>query len=221
MKKIRFENGTEYRPSKIVCIGLNYAAHIEEMKSKRADEPVIFIKPNTSLHDITKPIPIPQNNGEVHHEIELAVCIAKEGRHIPLSEAGDYVAGYALALDLTLRDVQFQAKQKGRPWALAKGFDNACPLSVFLSKDKVGSVKELNLSLKVNGEERQNGNTRQMLFSIPEIIAYVSRFMTFLPGDILLTGTPAGVGPLKGGDRIEAHIDKIATIQTMVVWDNE
>ena len=220
MKKIRFEDGAEYQPSKIVCIGLNYVAHIEEMKSKRANEPVIFTKPNTSLHDIAKPIPIPQNFGEVHHEIELAVCMAKEGRRIPESKAMDYVAGYALALDLTLRDVQFQAKQKGRPWALAKGFDHACPVSIFLAKDKIGRVDELNLLLKVNGEERQKGNTRQMLFSIPEIIAYVSRFMTFLPGDILLTGTPAGVGPLQGGDRIEAGIDKITNIQTTVVWDD-
>lgn len=218
MKKILFEDGTEYQPSKVVCIGLNYAAHIEEMKSRRAEEPVIFIKPNTSLHDITKPIPIPQNNGEVHHEIELAVCIAKEGRRIPVNEAEDYITGYALALDLTLRDVQSKAKQKGRPWALAKGFDNACPLSVFRSKDDVGGVEALSLLLKVNGEERQKGNTRQMLFGIPEIIAYVSRFMTFLPGDILLTGTPAGVGPLQKGDRIEASIDKIAKIQTTVIW---
>ncbi len=220
MKKIRFEDGTEYQPSKVVCIGLNYAAHIEEMKSKRAKEPVIFIKPNSSLHDISKPIPIPRSYGAVHHEIELAVCIAKEGRHIPESTAEDYIAGFGLALDLTLRDVQFQAKQKGRPWALAKGFDNACPVSVFREKERVAGLNDINLSLKVNGEERQSGNTRQMLFSIPEIIAYVSRFMTFLPGDILLTGTPAGVGPLQGNDRIEASIDKIATIQTTVVWDD-
>ncbi len=219
MKHIRFTDGKTYEPSKIIGIGRNYAAHINEMNSERTEEPVIFLKPNSALHDIYKPIPIPRNMGSVHHEIELAVCIGRDGKHIPRADAMDYVEGYGLALDLTLRDVQSAAKQKGLPWALAKGFDRACPVSEFVYKEQSGEVNNLSLRLMVNGAVRQESNTKQMLFGIDEIIAYVSRFISLLPGDIILTGTPAGVGPLQNGDSIEASIDNIAQVSTSVIWD--
>jgi 2-keto-4-pentenoate hydratase/2-oxohepta-3-ene-1,7-dioic acid hydratase in catechol pathway len=214
MKSIIFSDGSVKNPGKIVCVGRNYAKHIEEMQSERTSDPVLFLKPNSALHPIEEPLPLLRNVGAVHHEIELAVCIGKTASNIQETEAVDYIAGYGLALDLTLRDMQAKAKQGGLPWAVAKGFDNACPISPFVPASQIEDPHQLNLILKINGEERQHGTTAHMLFRIPELLAYASRFFTFEQGDLLLTGTPAGVGPLLPGDRIEAHIDEIGTFTT-------
>ncbi len=217
MNIIKFINGVEMTPSKILGIGLNYVKHIDEMKSILQKDPVIFIKPNSSLHDISQPIPIPKNKGSVHHEIELAVCIGKEGSHIPVESAEDYIAGFGLALDLTLRDIQGKAKSAGLPWAIAKGFDHSCPVSQFIEKDMISDYNDLNLKLIVNGIERQNSSTTNMIFKIPFLIHYISRFFTFTGGDLIITGTPEGVGPLNEGDQIEASISEIAKVKTKII----
>jgi len=221
MNSIRLINDNHYTPSKIIGIGLNYSEHIAEMKSKRAKEPVIFVKPNSALCRIDEPIAIPTQYGAVHHEIELAVLIGKNGFEIEQSEALSYVAGYGIALDLTLRDVQKKAKERGHPWAIAKGFKNACPVSDFFPAEQIEDPQNLELKLIVNGVLRQQGNTNQMLFKIPELIAYVSKFFPLEAGDILLTGTPSGVGPLQPGDIVEAEIESIANMQTKIVsWNH-
>ena len=217
MKQIVFTDGTTYTPSKIICVGRNYAKHIEEMKSSRTKDPVLFLKPNTALHSLKVPIPVPKSFGSVHHEIELAVCISKTCSNISAQEAESCVAGYAVALDLTLRDVQSEAKNGGLPWAVAKGFDNACPISSFTPAHLVKDVNNLELMLKINGETRQNGSTAHMLFKIPDLISFASKFFTFEEGDILLTGTPAGVGPLVAGDKIEAQISSIGKFTTTCI----
>lgn len=216
MKSIFFKSGAELKPSKIIGIGLNYGKHIEEMKSQRQQEPVIFLKANNAIHDISTAIPIPQGRGAVHHEIELAVCIGREGVNIAQDKVDDYILGYALALDLTLRDKQLKFKKSGLPWALAKGFDAACPVSVFVDKESLTSTKNLQLLLEINDIVRQDGNTAEMLFSIPEIISFVSHYYTLLPGDVILTGTPSGVGPLNVGDTLKASISGIASIETKI-----
>ena len=214
MKTISFSDGSVKTPGKIICVGRNYAKHIEEMQSERTSDPVLFLKPNSALHPISEPLPLMRDVGAVHHEIELAVCVAKTATNINEAEAMDYVAGYGLALDLTLRDMQSKAKQGGLPWAVAKGFDHACPVSPFVPAAQIADPHNLSLRLKRNGEEKQNGTTAHMLFRIPALLAYASRFFTLEEGDLLLTGTPAGVGPLLPGDTIEAHIDGIGTFTT-------
>ncbi len=217
MKHIVFTNGLELIPSKIICVGRNYAKHIEEMNSTPTKEPVLFLKPNSALHPFSEPLRVPDSFGSVHHEIELAVCISKTCASVSPEEAAAAIAGYAVALDLTLRDMQSDAKKAGLPWAVAKGFDNACPISPFVGTDIVNDVTDLELLLKVNGIIRQQGSTRQMLFKIPQLIAYASKFFTFERGDLFLTGTPAGVGPLRAGDEIEASIKSIGTFRTTCI----
>lgn len=217
MKTIKFINGSEMIPSKIIGIGLNYVKHINEMKSVQQKEPVIFLKPNSCLHDILQPIPIPKNNGSVHHEIELAVCIGKEGSNIPAEIAENYIAGFGLALDLTLRDIQGKAKDSGLPWTIAKGFDHSCPVSQFVNKDTVSDYNNLDLMLSVNDTVRQNSNTANMIFKVPFLIQYISRYFTLMEGDLIITGTPEGVGPLQEGDQIEGRISDITEIRTTII----
>ncbi len=217
MKQITFNTGQLFTPSKIVGVGQNYPKHIKEMKSKKAKEPVIFLKPNSALHEINTPIPIPNGLGSVHHEIELAVCIGRRSNRIDEDEALNYIAGYGLALDLTLRDLQSEAKKRGLPWALAKGFDYSCPVSHFVSKDSIPDVHNLNLKLEINGDVRQQGNTSEMIFNIPFLVSYISLFYTLVEGDIILTGTPSGVGPLRENDVIKASIDGISSVETTVI----
>lgn len=184
------------------------------MKAQAGGKPIIFLKPNSALCDVTRPILLPKGLGAVHHEIELAVCIGREGRQIPESEASECVAGYGLALDLTLRDVQAEAKKNGTPWAIAKGFDGACPVSRFVPATQILDANNLNLKLKINGVLRQKGNTGQMIFKIPELISFASQFFTLLPGDLILTGTPSGVGALQPDDTLQAQIENIAEVTT-------
>ncbi len=217
MNTIRFNDGRTFTPSKIICVGRNYARHIDEMQAERTESPVLFLKPNSALCSIEQPLKLPRNYGSVHHEIELALCIGQKGSFIEKEKVFDYIAGYGLALDLTLRDLQAQAKKGGLPWAVAKGFDGACPVSNFVSALNIAHPDRLQLVLKINGELKQNGNTSRMLFPIPELVSYISRFFTLETGDLILTGTPAGVGPLTPGNVIEAEIESVARIQTTCV----
>lgn len=195
-----------WQPQKVVCVAKNYADHAAEMQSQVPQQPTFFIKPNTSLCDLAGPLHIPQGRGAVHHEIELGLVIGKRlSRHDRIPE--DAIAGYVLALDLTLRDLQTSLRQQGYPWDASKGFAYACPVSPLLGADRVPDPAAAELSFKVNGESRQNGNSRDMVFKIPRLLADAAEIFILEPGDILLTGTPVGVGPLQAGDRYTASLN--------------
>ncbi|MBU9820512.1 fumarylacetoacetate hydrolase family protein [Rahnella sp. BCC 1045] len=197
----------DFPVNKVVCVGNNYADHIKEMGSQISAEPVVFIKPETALCDIRQPLAIPKDLGAVHHEVELAVLIGTPLKQATEDRVANAIAGYALALDLTLRDLQTKFKAAGQPWEKAKGFDGSCPISGFIPVSEFGDAQQADLQLFVNGETRQEGNTRNMLTPLLPLIAYMSRYFTLRAGDIILTGTPQGVGPLKAGDEIVATLN--------------
>ncbi|RLM26844.1 isomerase/hydrolase [Brenneria alni] len=202
--------------NKVVCVGSNYSAHIKEMGSATPTEPVLFMKPETSLCDLRQPVAIPKNLGSVHHEVELAVLIG-----IPLMQANEErvaraIAGYGVALDLTLRDLQAACKKAGQPWEKAKAFDGSCPISGFIPVSEFGDPQQTELGVKVNDEVRQQGNTHDMITPILPLIAYMSRFFTLRAGDIILTGTPQGVGPIQSGDMLKITIND-RTLNTRII----
>lgn len=196
---------------KIVAVGRNYADHVAEMGAPPGD-PVLFLKPSSALVPDTGTVRIPRDVGEVHHEVELVVVIGKRGKSIPREEALDHVLGYAVGLDMTLREVQSRAKQRGEPWCVSKGYDGSAPVSRIAPRDEVGDGSGLGITLEVNGELRQQGNTSQMMRAVPDLITFASRWFTLERGDLLFTGTPAGVSPVRPGDRLEAKIDKVGTL---------
>jgi len=194
---------------KVVCVGQNYFAHMQEMQGREVAEPILFIKPATSLVPLAEPLLIPTDRGSVHHELELAVLIGS-----PLTQARPEnvmtgVWGYGAALDLTLRDIQARLKAAGHPWERAKAFDGACPVSGFTPKGAVTDPQRLSLQLQVNGQQRQQGCTSQMMRTIHQLLAEISAVFTLEPGDIVLTGTPAGVGPLLPGDQLLITLDSL------------
>lgn len=204
------------QPGKIVCLGRNYVDHIKELGNEIPSSPVIFIKPASSILADGGQIVIPDYSSDCHYEAELAVLIGKTGKDINEETAFDHIAGYGVAIDLTLRDVQSKQKEKGLPWEIAKGFDTACPLSDFIPADMVPDPGNLSVTLAVNGELRQNGNTGMMMRNIPQIIAEFSAIFTLEEGDIILTGTPAGVGPIVSGDEVVAKIDQVGELTVSV-----
>lgn len=206
----------EYPVGKIVCLGRNYLDHIRELGNQLPDRAVIFCKPASSLLSDGGEVEIPDYSNDCHHELELAVLIGTEGKKIAVADALQHVAGYGVALDLTLRDVQNELKGKGLPWEIAKGFDTACPLSDFVPAGQVDTPNNLRLTLKVNGELRQDGTTAQMMRSIEEIIAEVSAIYTLEAGDIILTGTPAGVSRIKSGDALDGEIEQVGSLRVTV-----
>ena len=185
---------------KVVCIGRNYLEHIRELNNVTPETPILFMKPSTSLVALDEPIHLPAGRGECHHEVELAVLVGRELRNASTETARQAVAGYGIALDLTLRDLQNELKKKGHPWETAKAFDGSCPLSPFLAPEALPDPQATDLALQINGQLRQRGNTQQMMVSLFELMAYISTHFTLQPGDVVLTGTPAGVGPLQSGD---------------------
>lgn len=197
---------------KAVCVGRNYAAHARELGNEVPDSPILFIKPASALAPFNQHMVIPRDQGEVHHEIEIAVLVNERLQHATAKEVQYNLAGYALALDLTLRDVQNQLKEKGQPWERAKAFDHACPVSGFVDARGVSVRQALELSLTVNGDIRQQGSTAQMLFPIFDLVAHISAVFTLEPGDMVLTGTPAGVAPLQPGDILEARMGNLLTV---------
>ena len=190
--------------NKVVCVGSNYAKHIQEMGSQTPQEPVLFLKPETALCDIHQPLILPEGLGETHHEVELAVLIGSTLKQASEEQVGLAIAGYGIALDLTLRTLQAGFKKAGLPWEKAKAFDNSAPVSGFISVSEfMHDPQNITLGLNINGEVRQLGSTADMLHKIVPLIAFMSRFFTLRPGDIILTGTPEGVGPLAKNDRLE------------------
>ncbi|WP_243370527.1 fumarylacetoacetate hydrolase family protein [Geotalea sp. SG265] len=208
--------GKEYRIGKILCIARNYVDHIKELSNETPQAPVIFMKPVTSVIFQGESIVIPPHSNDCHHEAELAVLIGKGGKGIPAGNALEHIAGYGLAIDLTLRDVQTELKKKGLPWDIAKGFDTACPLSGFVTAEAVVDPQDLQIRLAVNGELRQDGHTSLMIHTVAAMISYMSGIFTLEEGDIILTGTPAGVGPVRSGDSIEAEIPGVGQLQINV-----
>lgn len=216
----RFINGAAFNfpLGKIVAIGRNYAEHAKELNNPIPSEPILFIKPATAALDMHQPFSIPQGMGAVHHELEIALLIGKPAKNIQVENAWDYVAGVGLGLDLTLRDVQDKLKEKGHPWEKAKAFDGANPLSNWLSPAEIADKHNISLQLIKNGELKQSGNSNMMITSIPALLAYASRYFTLLPGDVVMTGTPAGVGPLNPGDELLAELaGGILSIKSQVV----
>lgn len=201
---------------KIVCIGRNYAEHARELNNPVPDEPLLFIKPATSAVHITRPLDFPRDRGEVHFEAELAVLIGRPLTNASASEAEGAILGYGLALDLTLRDLQSRLKDKGQPWERAKAFDGACPLSPFVSIDRLRR-DHLTFTLDINRERQQTGDTRDMLNPIVPLIAHMSSQFTLMPGDVVLTGTPKGVGPLESGQILSLELEDALFVETTVL----
>jgi len=202
---------------KVVCVGRNYAEHAKELGNEVPTAPILFIKPATSVVELESPLTIPQDQGSVHHEAEIALLISKDAKDIDAGSAWDYVSHAGVALDLTLRDVQSKLKEKSHPWEIAKGFDGACPLSKWIPLSELSNKEKIAIQLEKNGELKQIGNSTQMITSIPALIAYMSNIFALKAGDVILTGTPAGVGPLVSGDELKATMDNQFSFNTTVL----
>ncbi|MGW7141448.1 fumarylacetoacetate hydrolase family protein [Streptomyces xanthophaeus] len=198
-------------PNKVVAVGRNYAEHAAELGNEVPDAPITFFKPSTSVVGSGDPIAYPSFSQDVHHEAELAVVIGRMCREVPRERVKDVILGYTCANDVTARDVQQREKQ----WARAKGFDSACPLGPWIETDLDPS--DLTIQCTVNGEQRQLGRTSQMVRSVEDLVVHISEAMTLLPGDVILTGTPAGVGPLNVGDEVAVTIEGIGTLTNKVI----
>lgn len=200
---------------KIICIGRNYVDHIHELQNAIPEDPVIFQKPDTALLKDNSPFYMPDFTQDLHHEVEIVVKINKMGKNIEERFAHKYYEEIGIGIDFTARDVQSKLKAKGLPWELAKAFDGSAPVSHFISKAAFADMQNINFKLDVNGETRQQGNTSLMLFKIDYMIAYMSRFFTLKTGDLIFTGTPKGVSPVKVGDKLSASIEG----QTMLEFE--
>lgn len=208
MKTIRIKNrAIELPVGKILCLGRNYVEHAKEMKTEVPSKPVVFLKPSSAIIHDGENIIIPKFSNELHHEVELVVAIGLGGKNIIAENAYDHILGYAIGLDMTLRDIQNEAKKKALPWTVAKGFDTSAPVSDIIEKNKISDPHNLTILCKVNGEIRQKSLTSKMIFSIQTVIEYLSTIFTLEAGDLIFTGTPEGVGPVNPGDTIEAEIE--------------
>ena len=207
------------RPSKILGIGRNYEAHAKELKHDIPSEPLFFAKSPSALVPHLADIVIPQwLDGHVHHEAELAVIIGKQGKDIPEDEAMSHVAGYSILNDVTARTMQKEDQQQNRPWFRSKNLDTFCPMGPYLvPADEIEDPQTLEITLTIDGKKKQQATTSSMIFKIPRLIAYLSRFMTLEAGDIIATGTPEGVSPIKDGDVIEITITHLGTLRNRVV----
>ncbi|MBT2563499.1 fumarylacetoacetate hydrolase family protein [Pedobacter sp. ISL-68] len=192
---------------KIIAIGRNYAEHAKELNNPVPTIPVIFLKPDTAVLKDNKPFYLPDFSDDVHYELEVVLKICKEGKHIAEKFAANYYDEVGLGIDFTARDIQSKHKEKGLPWELAKAFDNSAPISIFHPKSDFEDLYNLNFELKVNGESRQVGHTKDLLFSFEKIISFVSQYITLKKGDLIFTGTPQGVGKINKGDKLEAWLE--------------
>ncbi len=191
---------------KLICIGRNYVDHAKELNNSVPEKPVFFLKPDSALVRNNKPFFYPDFSEDVHHEIELVIRIQRLGRSIPERFAHRYYSEIGLGIDFTARDLQREMKQKGLPWEIAKGFDYSAPVSHFIPLQEAGAPGNIGFHLQVNGKTVQQGSSSEMIFSFDRIIAYVSGFMTLKTGDLIFTGTPAGVGPVEIGDHLEGYL---------------
>ena len=201
---------------KIICIGRNYVEHIRELNSAMPSAPVFFLKPDTALLTRNRPFFYPDFTREIHHEVELVLKISRVGKTIQPKFAHLYYDEIGLGFDLTARDLQDEAKKKSLPWALSKGFDGSAPISRFVPKTQFPDMKDIGFRLDLNGKTVQEGNSSLMLYPFDEIISYISRFMTLRTGDLIFTGTPSGVGPIKPGDVLEGYLGPEKMLTTRV-----
>jgi 2-keto-4-pentenoate hydratase/2-oxohepta-3-ene-1,7-dioic acid hydratase in catechol pathway len=215
----RFDDGAalDLPLGKVVCVGRNYAEHAKELNNPIPAEPILFIKPATAVRPFAETIRVPQGRGECHFETEIAVLIGETLTQASPETAVKAIAGFGVGLDLTLRDLQAKLKEKGHPWEVAKSWDGACPLSPFVRAETVSDLDDIGVRLTVNGQIRQDGNSKQMLTSIGQLLSFISQHFTLQPGDVVLTGTPAGVGPLQPGDQVQAELVGLLTIATSAI----
>ncbi len=206
-------DGDPFPVRRIYCVGRNYAAHTREMgHDPDREPPFFFMKPADALTEDGSTIPYPPATADLHHEIELVVALGKGGANIPKEKALECVFGYTVGLDMTRRDLQSDAKERGRPWDTGKGFDHSAPIGALRSATSIGHPTNARISLSVNGDNRQDGNINQMIWNVPETIAYLSGLFELQAGDIIFTGTPHGVAAVEPGDRLECCIEGIATL---------
>lgn len=207
------------RPPRIFCLGRNFAAHAAEMGQRVADEPMIFLKNPLAIIGPDEAVEIPAGLGRIEHEVEVALVVGREGRAIPPAQAIDFVAGFTLFNDVTARDLQKADQERKWPWTRAKGPDTFAPMGPWLvTPDEFSWPPQIELSLAVNGHPRQSGNTDQFVFSIPQVLAFISRTMRLVPGDVISLGTPEGVGPITAGDMMECRGDGLGELRNPVVW---
>ena len=193
---------------KIICIGRNYAEHAKELNNQVPESPVFFLKPDTALVIRNRPFFYPDFSKDVHYETELVLKIGKVGKSVPEKFAGEFIESIGLGFDFTARDLQQKCKEKGLPWEIAKGFDYSAPISLeFMPASSFKDLGNISFHMELNGKKVQEGNSGDMIFSFQKIIAYVSQFMTLKTGDLIFTGTPSGVGPVKIGDKLEAFLE--------------
>ncbi len=215
---LSYGNGEiDLKPSKIIAVARNYKAHAKEMGAELPSEPCFFLKPPSSLLPDKGTVILPDVSSQVDHEVELAVIIGSRVKQIATADVDGALLGYTILIDVTARDIQSGAKKRGMPWTIAKGFDTFAPLGPRIVPAKDIDPSCLDIWLKVNGEFRQQGNTNLMVFSVSELVSYVSKMMTLEPMDVIATGTPSGVGPIQDGDLIESGIEKIGTLSITVV----
>ena len=202
---------------RVYCVGRNFAAHAVEMGHDPDKEPPFFFQKNPDNLSLSSEFPYPTESNDVHHEIEMIVALSKGGDAIPVEAALDYVFGYGVGLDMTRRDLQGKAKDMGRPWETGKAFEHSAPCSPLVPAAVIGHPDSGLIQLEVNGAVRQTGDLNQMIWKVPEMISYLSRLFTLAPGDVIMTGTPSGVGPVVRGDRLKGHVDKVGDIEIVVV----
>ena len=210
----------------VFCIGKNYPDHIKEMNIPGLDNsipktPVIFLKPSTAIENVNNIVSIPKVNGEaisddLQNEVELVIIVGSDGDDIPEENAMEYIHGYAVGIDFTLRDIQTEMKKQGKPWAVAKGFKTSSPVSEVVKKESISNIQSLGIKLAVNGEVKQSGNTSEMIFSVKYIIHYLSSVFGIRKGDVIFTGTPAGVSRLAKGDSVTAEIQHIGILEVKI-----
>lgn len=206
------------RPQKIICVGRNYRDHARELDNPVPEEPIIFCKSPSAMIASGEKIRIPAGIGSVHHEGELAIVVGKTASKISASKAFEFIAGYTILNDVTARDLQKKYKDQGLPWFLAKSFDTFCPIGPYIvPANALKNPQDLQIKVEVNNEVRQDGNTKDMITPIADLIAYISKFLTLVEGDIIATGTPAGVSALKKGDRVSIEISEMGKLENSVV----
>ena len=202
-----------FRIRRIYCVGRNYLDHIREMKeADERDPPFFFQKPTDALVHADSVIPYPAGTSDFQFEVELVAAIGRGGSDIPVATAETHIFGYAIGIDLTRRDLQREAAKRGLPWEMGKSFDHSAPCGAIHRIEAIGPIRSGSISLSVNGRTRQKGDISQMIWNVPETIAYLSNLITLRAGDIIMSGTPAGVGPVKAGDRLEGHVDGVGDL---------